>query len=396
MKVLTISSVVPNSKIGHAGGKTYYYYINQLSKEDNCKVSALCFCNKKQMMDLVLDESRISYKILLSSGTIVTNINRIIFDIFGKLSSYGRLYSNYKKHKILQYLKKQNKMNLLPDAIQLEYTEMVLLAKYIKRQYPSICIIGSEHDITFQAEKRKIDISKNKLLQIMRYKVMHKEEMKALHFCDYILTQSDKDKQIILGEGISPDKVLVISPYYHNMSSIIRKKVNNDILFWGAMYRPENYMAALWFIDNVMPLLEDLNIRFIVAGNRPPQKLKSRENEKIIITGYIEDEIGLFENSLCFVAPLLTGAGIKVKIIEALSSGIPTLTNSIGIEGIPASNGIHYFHCENAKEYAEIISDLYKKNINIDVISNNQLELVKENFDLSLSMERYKKLYLKR
>ena len=70
----------------------------------------------------------------------------------------------------------------------------------------------------------------------------------------------------------------MLTPYYHDMRNIKREKINHDILFWGAMYRAENYDAAIWFIDNVMPLLEDTDIRFIVAGNRPPEILKSRKN----------------------------------------------------------------------------------------------------------------------
>jgi len=171
------------------------------------------------------------------------------------------------------------------------------------------------------------------------------------------------------------------------MRNIKREKINHDILFWGAMYRAENYDAAIWFIDNVMPLLEDTDIRFIVAGNRPPEILKSRKNDRIIITGFVEDETPYFSNSLCFVSPLLTGAGIKVKIIEALSARIPVLTNSIGIEGIPAVDGESYYFCDTAEDYNKIIRNLLKHDC-FD-ITDGQEKLLKKYFDLNSSFESY-------
>lgn len=55
------------------------------------------------------------------------------------------------------------------------------------------------------------------------------------------------------------------------------------------MSRPENYLSALWFINNVMPLLNDLNIRFIVLGSKPSDELKNIKSDKVIITGFVDN-----------------------------------------------------------------------------------------------------------
>ena len=184
------------------------------------------------------------------------------------------------------------------------------------------------------------------------------------------MPQNEKDKKLLMENNVPEEKIHVLTAYFHNMSHIKREQVNHDILFWGAMYRQENYEAAIRFIDNVMSLLEDTDVRFIVAGNRPPKELQIRSNDRVIVTGFIEDETPYFANSLCFVSPLLTGAGIKVKVIEDLSAGIPILTNSIGIEGIPAEDGVSYFHCETAQDYAYFI----KKFLNGEIEKDSLLE----------------------
>ena len=70
------------------------------------------------------------------------------------------------------------------------------------------------------------------------------------------------------------------------------------------MYRTENYEAAIWFINNVMPLLADTDVKFIVVGNRPPEILRKLSSEKVIVTGFVEDETSYFAQSMCFVSPL--------------------------------------------------------------------------------------------
>lgn len=92
---------------------------------------------------------------------------------------------------------------------------------------------------------------------------------------------------------------------------------------------------------------------------------------------------------MCFVSPLLSGAGIKVKVIEALSAGIPVLTNLIGIEGINAVNNREYIYCESAEQYADSIIKLQEGMIREQDLTKNQVEFIKTNFNLNSSLDSY-------
>lgn len=380
MKFLSISPVSPYDDIGHAGGKTYNYYLKNISKKID--VNALLFCPKNEEDKTDLLEYQIDYKNIFTSGTIMTNISHIILDTVGFAIYNNRMFSLFKYCKIVQYLDKLKKQNDFPEIIELEWTNFVYYASKLHDRYPNVKIIASEHDVNFQSLIRKNMGSK-------RLEKLKEQEINALNCCNKILVQSNKDKVLLTEEGISEEKILVISPYYHNMSDIVRNSNKKDILFWGAMYRPENYKAAIWFIQNVMPLLSNEDVRFVVAGNKPPEELKKLENDKVIVTGFVEDERELFEKSMCFVSPLLTGAGIKVKIIEAFSAGIPILTNSIGIEGIPATNKYNYIHCETAKQYAEAIKKIQNGEIKEQRLLKNQKEFMKNHFDLDTALNEY-------
>ena len=77
MKFLSISPVSPYDGIGHAGGKTYNYYLKNMSKKID--VNALLFCPKNEEDKTDLSEYQIDYKNIFTSGTVMTNISHIIF-----------------------------------------------------------------------------------------------------------------------------------------------------------------------------------------------------------------------------------------------------------------------------------------------------------------------------
>ena len=100
------------------------------------------------------------------------------------------------------------------------------------------------------------------------------------------------------------------------------------------------------------------NLHFYIIGGNPHQSLFKYESERIHITGFVDSIDFYFSNCIALVVPLLLGAGIKVKVLEAMSAGVLVLTNDIGIEGIPAKDGEHYFHCESATDYKNLLNKL--------------------------------------
>lgn len=397
MKILYLSNSIPYDGINHAGGKTLNYYIKKLSEDPKFEITVIGICKEYELKNLSDDKHAYDCYPIVTKGNIFLNAKRVLLDLYGvftKKESYGQSY--YKTYYFIKNLEKLKQKGYTPDVIFLEWTNCVLMVEGVKQVYPKAKIIASEYDVAFLGLEReyKMASASKKSKMLARYKKYKKLEIQALKRCDFILPESIKDKNLLVNEGIEADKIGVLVPYFHDMRSISRKSRNHDLLFWGAMYRPENYNSVIWFIDNVMPLLSDTDIRFVIAGNKPPKELIERENDKIVITGFVENEIPLFEQSMCLVSPLLYGAGIKVKIIEALSAGIPIVTNSIGIEGIPAEDKKSYFHCETPKEYENTIRSILYESIDLAQLKKNQQEIIDQSFNLTQSFEKYKKLIL--
>lgn len=385
MNILYVANSLPYDKIHHGGGQTFNFYIKKICQYENIKVVGFC---KQEELSL-LDYKKYGFECypIITKGNIITNLKRVLFDIYGRITHLSDEESYYKIRKIKQKLLKLKRNGYEPDIIVLEWTNIVNLIDSIKKIFLTAKYVASEHDVAFLGEYRKY-MQGNKSEDAYNIYVKRKnKELESLRKCDMIMPHNYKDKQLLIDNGIQKEKIFVLTPYYNNMNYINRKKHNKDILFFGAMYRKENYEAALWFIDKVMPYLEKYNLRFVVLGNKPPKILKNKECKNVIITGFVENITQYFEESLCMVSPLITGAGIKIKILEALSSGIPVLTNEIGIEGIPAKDGESYFHCISPEDYIKVILNLL--NDNYEDYSLLQKNIIKNNFDLDSGFLNY-------
>jgi glycosyltransferase involved in cell wall biosynthesis len=220
---------------------------------------------------------------------------------------------------------------------------------------------------------------------------MKKLELDSLRIADTVVVNNPKDLNMIKKDGITVP-IMILAPYYQSMlasSRTFKMGDNRDIIFYGAMDRVENWKSAIWFIEKVLPLLSDLNVNFKVIGGNPNAKLRSYESENIHILGFVDDLKKEFASSMCMVAPLVLGAGIKVKVLEGLSAGIPVLTNQIGIEGIPAIDGKDFFLCEAPRDYAASIKKIIDGKVDIEQMEKAEKKLIKETYNLNNDEKKF-------
>ncbi|MCR5430771.1 MAG: glycosyltransferase family 4 protein [Eubacterium sp.] len=388
-KVLWISTNPPVNNSPHAGGQTFNYYFKGLSKDSSIDVKLIALCWDGQRKRAIEDNPNLDAEFISFE---YDSTSKKIIDIFSKINpcnKYAGVMSKYYANKLLKKCKELKDNNYEPEVVILEWTDVVLLAKEIKNIFPNAKLIASEHDVMFVGYERKRDYYKNPWWGI-RFKNEKKYEIEALNLCNLIMVHNKNNEKVLISNGVDGNKISHLTPYYHNMSKLKRNSNYKDILFFGAMNRKENYLSAEWFIDNVMPLLNNREVRFIVLGSSPDNSIKNRESERIIVTGFVDSIDSYFEESMCFVAPLLLGAGIKVKVMEALSSGIPVLTNEIGIEGIPAKNKKEYFHCKKPDEYKTMIENIIDGKIDETEISGNAKNMMDKSFSPEKSLYEYK------
>ena len=177
-----------------------------------------------------------------------------------------------------------------------------------------------------------------------------------------------------------------LSPFYfeNNYKGVYKANQRDGLFFIGGYKHAPNVDAVKWFINEVFPLIRDkLEVDFYMAGADEPDELKILNREGVIHLGRVSDEEleNIYNRIKMVVIPLRYGAGVKGKVIEAMHHGIPIVSTSIGIEGIPEAE--NYFEMgESAEEFANGVIRLY--------MDENRLNKMSKEF-VSLSEKYYSK-----
>lgn len=363
-KLLYISYCAPYDSVRHAGGKTHNFYLKEIAKNNDIDLTLLTFVMKDEIDKIDLDNYGIKNELIYYPRTLIEKIFSKIINVESKLNPFNRngsFVSNYEVIKMKEKLNKLKNEGYNPEIILIEWTQILFNLPVIKEYFPEAKVFSIEVDVAFLGKERESLNQKGLAGLIKRRKasVVKKLEMDYLNMVDYVFTNNEKDKQILVRNNLRTP-VDILTPYFDEYSGCKYSPNTKDIVFFGAMDRPENNLSALWFINNVLPKLSN-EFRYVVVGNRPTKELQELANDRILVTGFVEDVKPYFEKSLCFVSNLVLGAGIKVKVIEAMSSGIPVICNDISIEGIDCVNNEEFILCHSPEDYVsaiERVSDL--------------------------------------
>jgi glycosyltransferase involved in cell wall biosynthesis len=98
--------------------------------------------------------------------------------------------------------------------------------------------------------------------------------------------------------------------------------------------------------------------------------------------GEVEDANEFMSNYDALVVPLFSGSGIRIKILEAMSMGIPVISSDIGISGIPAENNIHYLKANSTDDYLSAVNDLIHNNDLYHHLSENEIVFISDHYSL--------------
>ncbi len=135
-----------------------------------------------------------------------------------------------------------------------------------------------------------------------------------------------------------------------------------DLLFVGGFSHKPNLDAVKWFANEVFPLVRQMlgEVRINIVGSDPTEEILALRSESVLVSGFVSDEElrGYYEKCRVCVVPLRFGAGVKGKTLEAMQSGIPVVSTSIGVEGMPDVENV-IKPTDSAQDFAKRIVELY-------------------------------------
>ena len=293
--------------------------------------------------------------------------------------SIPRMFSKYSKD--FYYLGVGQKQDF--EAIFKENTYDYIIISYVlftafignKKLLKNTKIIVDTHDFfTAQFSSKK------------RFKLgkAFETEIHLLKQYDIIWTISN-DEQFVFSQFLPNKKIVTIAHGLANKSEPHIKTTFPIDIFYIASKNPHNVQAAHWFFDKVYPLLDE-NIKITVVG-RICDEIPDLKNVKKV--RFAEKIGGYYQDSKITICPMLSGTGLKIKVVESLSFGKPVVCNERGVDGLESKTNNGCLVSNSPEIFAKNISKLLQD----DMFYKKQAQAAQTFFSQSLDQEHiYKKL----
>jgi polysaccharide biosynthesis protein PslH len=155
------------------------------------------------------------------------------------------------------------------------------------------------------------------------------------------------------------------------------------IVFSGTMSYAPNVHAAHWFADECLPLIRESvqDASFVIAGASPhPSVRRLGRRPGVTVTGFVESMADTLNSAAVAVAPMLSGAGIQNKILEAMACGLPVVTTTTGLGGIAAVPGRDLVVADDAFAFADAVAAFLRDPVRASVVGRSARSLVLDHY----------------
>ena len=325
--------------------KVLYYYPENpllLNQGNNARALSLLkyFKNRKFQVDFVgersnnftnesisklKEEQLISEGYLLKSMTRKKNQLKYFFlhslpnKLSGKLKDFDRTRFGY-RHSFNAILEKNDY-----DFIIISYVYWVSLVKGNPNVKNAKLVIDTHDFLTSQFQNHK-------RFELGKY---FEKEIDTLKLFDKVLVISNEEKYIF-SQFVKKEISIVTHTIEKKVSNIAVSDRKYDLVY-VASNNEHNVKAAQWFFKEVFPKI-DKNITICVVGRITAY---CPDASNIFKLEYVENLDEVYQNSKIAICPMLSGTGLKIKVVEALSFGLPIVCNERGVDGMinKANNG---------------------------------------------------------
>jgi glycosyltransferase involved in cell wall biosynthesis len=246
------------------------------------------------------------------------------------------------------------------DLVDYQYVQM----------YPHISRVGLPQVLTVFEERFSAELSRDfsgYLSDLEKVEVVDRL-LKAFYFSAVVMPRSLKHLIAVTAEDaramqdFQTDTEVHINKIGIDMEKFLRPAgeeangngISQDLVVLGNYHHPPSAHAALFCAEKVLPGLQKTHSQAglaIVGAFPTPELERLGEEPGITVTGFVEDHRPYLWRAAAFMAPIFTGSGMRVKVLEAMASGVPVIATDLAMHGIGAVAGEHFLRAETVEEF---------------------------------------------
>lgn len=267
------------------------------------------------------------------------------------------------------------------DYLQIDFYPFLSLVPRLSSDIKKIFV---HHEIRYVRNKRLLADYRLTRVEETLFEELRDEEIANLNHCDKVITLTNVDRLELLESGVT-------SPIYVSPAAVstLQKEYipwNRTLVFLGSYSHFPNQEGVDWLINKVLPLVEwgayPPTTMHIVGSGWPKSYNKNVNGIEINCKGYVENLPDVLSGAIMLV-PILSGSGMRMKILEAAALNVPFITTSVGVEGLDFEDSKSCLIADDPKDYADSISRLISDQALHKAIAESAADVFEKKYSLS-------------
>jgi len=345
------------------GATIAMYNLAESLTASGAAVKMLSFNTKKHFMDANSIDAALLDKYKLETVFLDASVNA--WDAFTNLFKPNESYNIVRFDSAAFHQK-------LKEILQSETFDFILfeglfLSPYLQtvRTFSKAKCILRAHNVEWLIWKRLAAATTNSLKKIYLHFLsgrLKRYENNIINNFDAIVAISEQDKNLFLRDGCNiPIEVAPTGMNTAKYNNIEQMDADSLSLFHlGSMDWLPNIEAVDWLLKDIWPMIQQKSnkVHLFLAGKNMNPKYFNIKSENLIVAGEIKDALKFMENKQIMVVPLLSGGGIRIKILEGLAAGKVIVSTSTGAEGINYTDKKNILIADTPEDFTKTILSL--------------------------------------
>jgi glycosyltransferase involved in cell wall biosynthesis len=391
MKVLFITYRLPHENVA-GGNRIVFQRIRHLAQKGH-EVGLISYEEKS-----VEEEHQTLLPYLCEFKSIPAPHRNIFVRIFHDYVAFSRpalIWKRYSKNMLKTVA--ETVENGRYDIVVSEFSEMGQFLH--KNPYLSAVhsVISCHRCMTASYEKyrdtKEVNL-RSYLKSIPQLRGLRRYEFDMYRSADRILVLTPQDRFTM--QYYAPDLAVSVSSTGVDIEKLkCAPEVKRDpiILMTGYMKDPANEDGAVWFAHHVWPTIREKypHVNYYIVGANPGYRVKklAKKDSRIVVTGRVKDLTSYCQRAKVFVSPMRLGSGLRPKVLEAMASGIPVISTSLGMAGIQAQTGVNCLVADTPELFTQSVEWLLTDPALRNQMAHNAQELVQQKHSLENGLNQF-------
>ncbi|MCB2376828.1 glycosyltransferase family 4 protein [Hymenobacter sp. BT635] len=286
------------------------------------------------------------------------------------------------------------------DVVQVEGTFVAWYVDCIKRAAPQLPVVLRAHNVEYTIWQMLAAGARNPLKRLYLKHLargLQRFEESFLPRFDAVAAITEPDQRRLRAMGCPEPVVFVPAGVDLNrfqVSPHLRPKPRTLFVIGSLDWLP-NLEGLDWFLEQVWPHAHEQlpELELHIAGKNTPARLQSLAKKNVIVHGFVESAAEFMQQYDLMLVPLLSGGGMRIKIIEGMALGKCVLSTGLGSEGIVVRNGFDIVLCDEPQQWLERLRSYYHGELGHQDIGQEAARTIARLYDNRRVVESFLDLY---